>query len=106
MNVGKTLALLATLASIWGVTYMHDRAHRFDIVAAGAGSGGGGGSQDTIGTEGSEEIRAYVIDHQTGRVWVSMGDGRLLILSSIARVKFCPDGMKCFESAAQESANK
>jgi hypothetical protein len=70
MNVGKTLALLATLATFWGVTYMHDRAHRYDIVAAGAGSGGSGGSQENTGDTGSTEIHAYLLDHKTGRVWV------------------------------------
>ena|ERR1700740_971745 len=73
MNVGKTLALLATLATIWGATYMHDRAHRYDIVAAGAGSGGSGGSQGATGDVGSTEIDAYLLDHKTGKVWYVHG---------------------------------
>jgi hypothetical protein len=52
---GKMLALLATLATIWGVAYMHDRAHRYDIVAVGAGSGGSGGSQENTGDVGTTE---------------------------------------------------
>jgi hypothetical protein len=66
MNVGKSLALLATLATIWGVTYMHDPAHRYDIVAAGAGSSG---TQDHAG---EIDIRTFIIDHQTGKVWIFM----------------------------------
>ena len=67
MNIGKTLALLATLATVWGATYMHDRAHRYDIVAAGAGSGG---STDTTG---DAKVFGYLIDHETGKVWVYDG---------------------------------
>jgi hypothetical protein len=68
MSVGKTLAILATLGTIWGVTYMHDRAHRYDIVMAGAGSGGSGGSQENAGEVGSTQIDAYLVDHKTGKV--------------------------------------
>ena len=63
--MGKALTLLAVLVTIWGVTYMHDRDHRYDIVAAGS-SGNGGNSSDP-GSPGS--VEAYVIDHQTGEVW-------------------------------------
>jgi hypothetical protein len=73
MNVGKTLALLATLATIWGVAYMHDRANRYDIVVAGAGSGGSGGSQENAGEVGSTQIDAYLVDHKTGKVWFVRG---------------------------------
>ena len=60
MTFAKAVVFVLTLATIWGVTYMHDRAFRYDIVAAGAGSGGSG---DTTGTT---EITAFIIDHQTG----------------------------------------
>ena len=73
MNVGKTLALLATLGTIWGMTYMHDREHRYEIVEAGAGSGGGGGSQENTGDTGSTEIAAFLLDHKTGKVWYIRG---------------------------------
>jgi len=67
------LAFVAFLVTIWGVTYMHERAHRYDIVAVGAGSGGSGGSQDTTGDVGNTEILAYLVDHKTGKVWVIHG---------------------------------
>lgn len=55
-------ALVLLLAS-----HLHDEAHRYDVVVAGAGSGG---SQET---EGSTEIIGYLVDHKTGRVWVLTG---------------------------------
>jgi len=102
MNVGKTLALLATLATVWGVTYMHDRAHRYDIVAAGAGSGG---TQDTAG---QTEITAYLIDHKTGRVWVSATAGflGLPLMRLHCSEKQTNSVLGCSESAAQETTNK
>jgi hypothetical protein len=47
---------------------MHDRAHRYDVVVAGAGSGG---SQDSVG---ETEVTAYLIDHKTGQVWEFIGN--------------------------------
>jgi hypothetical protein len=63
MALSKTLAYVGVIATIFGATYMHDRAHRYDVVAAGA-AGGGGGEQaaDSAGS-------AYLIDHATGKVW-------------------------------------
>jgi hypothetical protein len=54
--------LVATLVLLFTV-YMHDSAHRYDVVIAAAGSGG---SQQDVG---STEAVAYLIDHKTGRVW-------------------------------------
>jgi hypothetical protein len=67
MNLKNAIALIAILGTIWGVAYMHDRNHRYDIVAAGAGSGG---SQND---SGFAIIRAYVIDHKTGNVALIQG---------------------------------
>lgn len=108
MNVGKTLALLATLATIWGVTYMHDRAHRYDIVPAGAGSGG------TQSDTGQTEFRAFIIDHQTGKVWMfgpatpAAFVGMPLTRLPCSTVKNAPpfSNFGCSESAAEESVKK
>jgi hypothetical protein len=80
---------------------MHDRARRYDIVAAGAGSGG---SQDTTG---DSEINAFIIDHQTGRGWVEMGSGGPFMGWPMMRVHCTADEIKseegCSESPTQES---
>jgi hypothetical protein len=73
MKIGKALAFLGTLATIWGVRYMHDQTHGYDIVAAGAGSGGSGGSQEVTGDVGNTEVVAYVMDRRTGQVRVFNG---------------------------------
>ena len=54
--------LLAALVLLFAL-YMHDSAHRYDVVIAAAGSGG---SQQEAG---STETLAYLVDHKTGRVW-------------------------------------
>jgi hypothetical protein len=64
MTFGKTLALLATLATVLGSTYIYARAHRYDIVVGAAGSNGSGDSS------GQLEIDAYLVDHVTGKVRV------------------------------------
>lgn len=96
MNFGKTLAFFAFLATVWGVTYMHDRAHRYDIIVAGAGSGG---SQD--GT-GSTDVRAYLIDHNTGKVWMYAGPVGLPTQRRSCQYM----GWTETESGCQESVNK
>jgi hypothetical protein len=63
MSLSKTLAYLGVIATIFGATYMHDRANRYDVVAAGAG---GGASQDQ---PGETEAPAFLVDHATGKVW-------------------------------------
>lgn len=102
-DLRKTLALLATLATIWGTTYIHDRAHRYDLVAAGAGTGG------THDAAGDTEIRAFIIDHQTGKVWVSTSRAGFLGVP-LMRVRCTPDLLKsqlgCNESASQETSPK
>lgn len=104
MKWGKTFAFTALLATIWGVTYMHDRAHRYDIVAAGAGSGG---TQDQAG---ETDIKAFIIDHQTGRVWMATGGSLGFLGLPLMRVHCTPDQIKsligCSESAAEESVKK
>jgi hypothetical protein len=101
-NLGKTLALIAILGTVWGVAYMHDRARRYDIVAAGAGSGG---SQDTTG---DSEINAFIIDHQTGRVWVELASAGPFMGWPIMRVNCTADEIKssegCSESPAEEKS--
>jgi hypothetical protein len=101
-DLRRTLAFLATLATIWGTTYMYDRAHRYDIVAAGAGSGG---TQDTVG---NAEIQAFIIDHQTGKVWIS-GSSAFLgvpLMRLHCRAEQINSMLGCSESAAQESEKK
>jgi hypothetical protein len=106
MNLAKTMALLATLATILGATYLHDRAHRYDIVAAGAGSGG------TQNDAGQTDFRAFIIDHQTGKVWMfRLGTPGVFVgmpltrlpCSTVKNAKPFSD-FGCSDSAAEESA--
>ena len=53
--------LICTTALV--AIYLHEQAHRYDIVAAGAG---GGGSNDQ---QGQIEVNAWLIDHKTGKIW-------------------------------------
>jgi len=55
-------ALLLLLAS-----HLHDEARRYDVVMAGAGSGG------SQADSGSTEIIGYLVDHETGKVWLLAG---------------------------------
>jgi hypothetical protein len=72
--------LLAALVLLFAF-YMHDSAHRFDVVVAAAGSGGS--QTDT----GSTETLGYLVDHKTGKVWMLRGPVRVpLILTP------CPTG--------------
>jgi hypothetical protein len=102
MNVGKTLTMIATLATVWGVTYMHECAHRYDIIAVGAGNSG------TQNTSGDTEIKAFIIDHQTGRVWRSTST----FFVGIPVVRMPCDAeqinsvLGCSESPAQERSKK
>ena len=63
MKILVAAVVFAVIAAALGITYLHERAHRFDIVVAGAGSGG---SQENTG---DTAFKAYLVDHQTGRVW-------------------------------------
>jgi len=107
MKLSKAFALAALLTTIWGVTYMHDRSHRYDIVATGAGSGG------TQNDAGQTDFRAFIIDHRTGRVWVYVNGPSgfvALPLTRIpcSRVKAAPPFSEfgCSESALEESVKK
>jgi hypothetical protein len=59
--------LIATLVLLFAF-YIHDSAHRYDVVIAAAGSGG---SQQDVG---SATTTAYLVDHKTGRVWEIFGE--------------------------------
>lgn len=83
MNTARVTALAAVLATVWGVAYMHDRNHRYDVVAAGAGAGR---TQDTR----EIDIRAFVIDHRTGKLWVWSGPLGPAILMGVPATE-----MKC-----------
>jgi hypothetical protein len=71
-------ALVLLLAS-----HLHDAAHRFDVVLTAAGSGG---SQQDVG---STNTTAYLVDHQTGRVWELNGPIQLP-----AMIYRCPDALE------------
>lgn len=81
MDLTKPVCIVAVSITILIAVYMHDRAFRYDVVAAGAGSGG---SQDNAG---STEVRAYIIDHQTGRVWFL--NGPVWVAAPVGKVGSC-----------------
>ena len=62
--------LVATLVLLFAL-YMHDSAHRYDVVLAAAGSGG---SQTDAG---STETVGYLVDHKTGKVWMLRNGARV-----------------------------
>jgi hypothetical protein len=64
------LLLLVALVFLLAL-HFHDEAHRYDVVLAAAGSGGS--QNDT----GSTEVRGYLVDHRTGRVWLLVDDQQL-----------------------------
>ena len=64
MKPSTAIVLLIEALIFLLATYLHNAAHRYDVVVAAAGSGGSqtdAGSTETIG---------YLVDHKTGRVWV------------------------------------
>ena len=67
MKVWWLLAFLGTATTIFGTTYMHDRSHRYDVVAAGAGSGG------SQAETGKVDVEVYLVDHTSGKVWLISG---------------------------------
>jgi hypothetical protein len=71
MKLGTAIVLLLAAALFFLASYLHDAAHRYDVVVAAAGSGG---SQDQIG---STEVKGYLVDHKNGRVWVLRSDGQV-----------------------------
>ena len=67
MKPTTAVTVLATALIFLLASYMHDSAHRFDVVLAAAGSGG---SQQDVG---STATTAFLVDHKTGRVWELYG---------------------------------
>jgi hypothetical protein len=71
MKPATAIALLLTGLVLLLALHLHDEAHRYDVVVAGAGSGG---SQTD---SGSTEIVGYLVDHKTGKVWFVEGADRI-----------------------------
>jgi hypothetical protein len=63
MKPATAIVLLVAALALLLAVHLHDEAHRYDVVMAGAGSGG---SQER---EGSTEVVGYLVDHKTGKVW-------------------------------------
>lgn len=63
MKLATAIVLLVAALVLLLASHLHDQAHRYDVVVAGAGAGG---SQEN---PGSTEIGGYLVDHKTGRVW-------------------------------------
>jgi len=90
MKPSTALAFLSVMATVLAVTYIHERAHRYDLVTAAAGSGG---SQDS---KGEVITTAYLIDHQTGHVWLHSG-GQVDEVASLdeSRLAICSGSCRC-----------
>jgi hypothetical protein len=71
MKPATAIVMLFAAIVLLLASHLHDAAHRFDVVVAGAGSGG---SQES---EGSTQVVGYLVDHKTGRVWL-LGSGAQL----------------------------
>ena len=67
MKPTTAIALLLSALVLLLASYLHDSAHRYDVVVAAAGSGG---SQENVG---ATETVGYLVDHKTGRVWELVG---------------------------------
>jgi hypothetical protein len=80
------ILLLAALVLLLAV-YLHDSAHRYDVVVAAAGSGG---SRENVG---STETVGYLVDHKTGRVWQLEGQAQKPML-----IVPCPSGANIKET--------
>jgi hypothetical protein len=78
--------LLAALVLLLAI-YLHNSAHRYDVVVAAAGTGG---SQENVG---STETVAYLVDHKTGRVWQLEGQAQKPML-----IVPCPSGANIKEA--------
>ena len=83
--------LIATLVLLLAL-YMHDSAHRYDVVIAAAGSGGS--QQDA----GSTTTVAYLVDHKTGRVWQLNG-----IVQLPTMIAHCAATMKETERGCEQA---
>jgi hypothetical protein len=71
MKTTTAITLLVAALVLLLTSYLHDSAHRYDVVVAAAGSGG---SQENAG---STESVGYLVDHKTGRVWLLQSAGQL-----------------------------
>jgi len=71
MKLTTAIVLLFAALVLLLISYLHDAAHRYDVVVAGAGSGG---SQEN---EGSTDVVGYLVDHKTGRVWLLQSGGQV-----------------------------
>ena len=67
MKLASAVVFLVGTLILLFAFYLHDSAHRYDVVLAAAGSGG---SQQAVG---STETEGYLVDHKTGRVWELTG---------------------------------
>jgi hypothetical protein len=83
MKLATAVTFLAAALVLLLAFYMHDSAHRFDVVLAAAASGG---SQQDAGTT---TTIAYLIDHKTGRVWELDG-----VVQAPLAIGHCPVSMK------------
>lgn len=67
MKIMTAVILLAAALLFLLASYLHDSAHRYYVIVGAAGSGG---SQESAG---ETEIRGYLVDHRTGKVWEVRG---------------------------------
>jgi len=81
------IALLLAAMVLLLASYVHDSAHRYDVVVAAAGSGG---SQENVG---ATETVGYLVDRKTGRVWELVGAGQHSML-----IVPCPSGANIKET--------
>jgi len=71
----KTREIVITLAlcvTALVATHWISEGQRYEVVAAGAGAGGS--QSDT----GSTDVRGYLVDRKTGKVWLLFGDSRVV----------------------------
>jgi len=87
------IALLLAALVLLLASYLHDSAHRYDVVVAAAGSGG---SQENVG---STETVAYLVDHKTGKAWL------LIAGHKIPMVLSCPSGLKETEEGCESGTD-
>jgi hypothetical protein len=81
----KTLLIMTVLicATTLLALFLHEQAHRYDIVAVGAGAGGSNGEKGDVSTE------EFLIDHKTGEVYV-VSDPLLIQLKRIELKDYPP----------------
>lgn len=74
MKPATAIVLLLAALVLLLAFYLHDEAHRYDVVVAAAGSGG---SQESTG---STETVGYLVDHKTGKVWVLLHASQMPVI--------------------------